>query len=258
MRQSAQCDLSCYPSMIMSPFALDRNVPLIGLPRGGQIGADTDEQKGVGTSGGTGAGAQQTTAGLGCRSIVARELPASEAAVEAVSGGRSCGAEAQQCGRKLESRSRREVSTAGAAAGAGKVRRSGGRAIWADAGGRTLGVGGRTEDSCRNAAAVDADGRVVESGAETAAASSPPRAPRAFWRDGADGRQFSRLAGGAGPAGLLDRFGRRRDQHDVGATGRARDDLGGGGCIARLDGTLRGCRSRCTWIGRMCTNVRPR
>src|SRR6202163_2737277 len=75
--------------MIMSPFALDRNVPLIGLPRGGQIGADTDEQKGVGTSGGTGAGAQQTTAGLGCRSIVARELPASEAAVEAGAGGSS-------------------------------------------------------------------------------------------------------------------------------------------------------------------------
>src|SRR6202163_4659345 len=135
----SQGDLNCCPSMIMSPFALDRNVPLIGLPRGGQIGADTDEQKGVGTSGGTGAGAQQTTAGLGCRSIVARELPASEAAVEAVSGGRSCGAEAPQCGRKLESRSRREVSTAGAAA-------------------------------------VDADGRVVESRAKTAAASSPPGA----------------------------------------------------------------------------------
>src|SRR3979490_3308669 len=53
----------CCPSMIMSPFVLDRNVPLIGLPRGGPIGADTDEQAGVGTSGSIGAGAQQTTAG---------------------------------------------------------------------------------------------------------------------------------------------------------------------------------------------------
>src|SRR2546427_11772165 len=36
--------------MIMSPFVLDRNVPLIGPPRGGQIGADGDEQEGVGKS----------------------------------------------------------------------------------------------------------------------------------------------------------------------------------------------------------------
>src|SRR6202165_6246263 len=134
--------------MLMSPFALDRNVPLIGLPRGGQIGADTDEQKGVGTSGGTGAGAQQTTAGLGCRSIVARELPASEAAVEAVSGGRSCGAEAPQCGRKLESRSRREVSTAGAAAGGGKGRGGGGGGDLGDAGGPARWGGGRGAGGC--------------------------------------------------------------------------------------------------------------
>jgi len=34
--------------MIMSPFVLDRNVPLIGPPEGGQIGTDRDEQAGVG------------------------------------------------------------------------------------------------------------------------------------------------------------------------------------------------------------------
>ena len=84
------------------PFVLDRNVPLIGLPRGGPIGADTDEQEGVGTSGSTGAGAQQTTAGGGCGSIVARELPAGEAAVAAVSGGRSGGAAAPQRGERAK------------------------------------------------------------------------------------------------------------------------------------------------------------
>src|SRR5713226_4381469 len=178
----------CCPSMIMSPFVVNRNVPLIGLPRGGPIGADTDEQEGVGTSRSTGAGAQQTTAGRGCRSIVAGELPASEAAVEAVSGGRSGGTAAPQRGANLESSQRREVSTAGAATGAGKVQRSGGRAIWADAGGRALGVRGWAAGSCRNAAAVDVDGRVVESRAETTAG-----AQRAFWRDGADGWQLSRL-----------------------------------------------------------------
>jgi hypothetical protein len=41
----------CCASMIMSPFVLDRNVPLIRPPRGGQIEADRDEQERVGTSG---------------------------------------------------------------------------------------------------------------------------------------------------------------------------------------------------------------
>src|SRR5712672_4550994 len=80
----------CCPSVIMSPFVLDRNVPLIGLPRGGQIGANADEQEGVGTSGSAGWSAQQATAGRGCQWTAAGELPAGQAAVEAVSGGRSC------------------------------------------------------------------------------------------------------------------------------------------------------------------------
>ena len=47
----------------MSPFVLDRNVPLIGPPKGGQIGADRDEQERVGKGGGTGAGAKQAAGG---------------------------------------------------------------------------------------------------------------------------------------------------------------------------------------------------
>src|SRR6266576_3516555 len=49
----------------------------------------------------------------------------------------------------------------------------------------------------------------------------------------------SPLAGKTWSGGLLDRHGRRRQQHDVGATGGARDDLGGGRWVARLDRTLR-------------------
>src|SRR5215470_3042735 len=51
--------------MIMSPRVLDRNVPLIGPPKGGQIGADGDEQEGVGKGGGAGAGAGEVRWGGG-------------------------------------------------------------------------------------------------------------------------------------------------------------------------------------------------
>ena len=53
----------------MSPFVLDRNVPLIGLPKGGQIGADRNEQGGVRKSGSAGAGAEQ----VGVHSPVGRD-----------------------------------------------------------------------------------------------------------------------------------------------------------------------------------------
>src|SRR2546426_10548682 len=105
--------------MIMSPFVLDRNVPLIGPPRGGQIGADGDEQEGVGKSRSAGASAQQADAGGGCGAADARELPAGEAAVEAVWGGSRRGAEAPQRGTPIECGLRGEVSEEGARAGGG-------------------------------------------------------------------------------------------------------------------------------------------
>src|SRR5713226_1305837 len=116
---------SCCASMIMSPFVLDRNVPLIGPPKGGQIGADGDEQEGVGKSRSAGTSAQQAAAGGGCGAADARELPAGEAAVEAVWGGRRRGSEAPQRGTAIESCLRGEVSAEGAAAGAREVRWAG-------------------------------------------------------------------------------------------------------------------------------------
>src|SRR2546427_3779677 len=112
--------------MIMSPFVLDRNVPLIGPPRGGQIGADGDEQEGVGKSRSAGASAQQAAAGGGCGAADARELPAGQAAVEAVWGGRRRGSAAPQRGTAIASCLRGEVSAEGAAAG-GRGGQGGGR-----------------------------------------------------------------------------------------------------------------------------------
>src|SRR5712692_9666416 len=198
----------CCASMIMSPFVLDRNVPLIGPPKGGQIGADTDEPEGVRKGRSAGAGAEPAAESGGCGSVDAPQLSAGEAAVEAVSRGRGCGSEAPQRRTTLASCPRAEVSGEGAAAGAGEVRRAGRGALWAHAGGGALGLGGWAEGGCGNAATLDAGGGVVESGAEAAAAPSSPRAQGALRGDGADGRELSRLAGGARPAGLLDRPGR--------------------------------------------------
>src|SRR5437763_4078425 len=136
--------------------------PLIGPPRGGQIEADGDEQEGIGQGGGTGAGEERGAGGGGCGPTSARELPAGEAVVEALSGGRCDGVAAWQRRAAVESRSRQEVSEESAAAGAGEVRRSGGRALRAHAGGGTSGFRRRSAVRRGNAAAVDAGGRIVE------------------------------------------------------------------------------------------------
>src|SRR5215472_15801148 len=194
--------------MIVSPLVLDRNVPLIGPPKGGQIGADGDEQEGVGKGGGAGTGAEQTAAVGGCRPADARELPAGEAAVEAVSGGRGRGSAAPQCRTAIEPCSRAEVSAAGAGAGAGEVQGVGGQALRADAGGGALGVRGWVAGRRRDAATLDAGRGAMEPGAQPAAAPTSARAQGALWGDGADGRELSSVAGGARPGRLLDRYGR--------------------------------------------------
>ena len=142
----------------MSPFVLDRNVPLIGPPKGGQIGADRDEQEGVAEEWKCWRGCGASNCGSWMRAADAGELSTGEAIVEALSGRRSGGSEASQRGTTVESRTRAEVSAEGAAAGAGEVRRGGGRAFRADAGGGALGVRGRAEGRCGDAAAVDAGG----------------------------------------------------------------------------------------------------
>src|ERR1700730_6825455 len=112
----------CCTSMIVSPFVLNRNVPLIGPPKGGQIGADRDEQERARKIGSASACAQQTAGARGRGTIDACELPASEAAVEAVSGGRCCRSETPQRRASIESRTPAKVSGEGAAVGAREVR----------------------------------------------------------------------------------------------------------------------------------------
>src|SRR5256885_14699364 len=112
--------------MIMSPFVLDRNVPLIGPPKGGQIGADRNEQGGVRKSGSAGAGAEQAAARGGCGATDACELPAGEAVGGAVLGGRGRGAGDPQRGGVVASGSRCGVPEGGGAGGGGGGRRGGG------------------------------------------------------------------------------------------------------------------------------------
>src|SRR5450755_1186780 len=153
----------CCTSMIVSPFVLNRNVPLIGPPKGGQIGADRDEQERIRKSGSASTCAQQTAGGSGRGAIDACELPASEAAVEAVSGGRCRRSETPQCRASIESRTPTKVSGQGAAVGARKVRWASRRAVRADVGGGTFGERGWAATRCGNAAALDAGGGFVES-----------------------------------------------------------------------------------------------
>src|SRR5450759_5325 len=100
-----------------------------------------------------------------------------------------------------------EISPAGAEAGAREVWGRRGRAIWADAGGRTFGERRRDADRRGDAAAMDAVGGAVEPAAQAETASPAPRATAALWGVGADGRKLSRLVGGA-------RSGRMHDEHD--------------------------------------------
>src|SRR5579863_441882 len=81
---------TCCASLIMSPFVLDRNVPLIRPLKGGQIGADRDESGGIAKGGSAGASAQWAAAGHRCEPAAARQLSPSQAVVEALSRGR-CG-----------------------------------------------------------------------------------------------------------------------------------------------------------------------
>src|SRR6516225_5415302 len=174
----------------MSPFLQNRNVPLIRPPKGGWIGADRDESGGIAESGSASASAQQPTAGGRRESADARELSAGQAVMEALSRGRCCGPEASQRGASFQPRLPAEVSAAGAGSGTGEVRRAGGRAFRADAGGRALRGRRWAAGECRDAAAVDAGSGTVEPGTEAAEAPATSRAQGALWGTGANGWQL--------------------------------------------------------------------
>src|ERR1019366_4899800 len=175
-------------------------------------GENRDEPEGTASGGSVGASEKRRVEGGGCREPGGGELPASEAAVEAVSGRRGQRAEASQCGRSERASQAGEVSQAGDEVGGGEVRGKRGRAIWADAGGRTFGERRRDADRCGDAAAVDAVGRAVEAATQAEAVSAAARATATLWGTGADGRKFSRLVGGARSWRMHDEHDRRCDQ----------------------------------------------
>src|SRR5205814_3383331 len=63
----------CCTTLIMSPFVLVRNVPITlkTSAKGGLVGKDRDESKGVGTSGSDGASQQWRSQAGGCGAAVA-------------------------------------------------------------------------------------------------------------------------------------------------------------------------------------------
>src|SRR5216683_3297679 len=214
-------------------------------------GENWDEPEGRATSGSIGAGEKQRVEGGGCGEPGGGKLPAGEAVVEEVSGARGQRVEASQCGASESASQASEISPAGDEVGAGEVRGRRGRAVWANAGGRTFGERGRDADGRGNVAAVDAGGRVVEPATQAEAVSAAARETAALWGAGADGRKFSRLVGGARSGGLHDEHDRRRDQRGGVAAGRGGDDLGGGQHVAVVDrkkgsaaGAVRGLEER--------------
>src|SRR5258708_351585 len=102
-------------------------------------GENRDEPRGTATGRSAGASEEQRIEGGGCGKPAGSELPASEAVMETVSGGRGPRAEASQCGTCQLASQAGEVSAAGAAAGAGEVWRRRRRALWSNPGGRTFG-----------------------------------------------------------------------------------------------------------------------
>src|SRR4029450_6941191 len=168
-----------------------------------------------------------------------RELSPGEASGAAVFGGRGEGPEASERGRRIESRAADEGARAGGGARAREVQRADRRAVWADAGRGASGERRRDHGAPRHAAPLDAGRRLVESGPETVAPSRAPGAQGAFRRAGATRWQFPPMVRGARPARLLDELGRRRDRPDARAAGCARNDLGGGRCLAAVDRGVR-------------------
>jgi len=214
--------------------------PKVSLREEATLEENRDEQGGVEAGRGTVAGAGGGTR-VGERGGVDRcELPAGKAVVEAVSGRGGSGTAAPQRRTGVEPSQAEEVSGEGAALGAEEVRRGAGEAVWSHAGGGAFGSRRWAGGECRDAAAVDAGGRVVEPRAQEKAAPPAARAERAFWGVGAVGWKLSRLAGGARTGAVFDEPGGRRHEHDVLAVARAGNDLGSGGCVASLG---RGTRS---------------
>jgi len=213
--------------------------PKLQASKGGRVEEDRDERTRVEASGGSCAGSRRRLDVGGSGGADGGELSAGEAAVEAISGGGAAGAGASERGAGIEPGEAEEATATGAAADPGEVQRGAGETLWTDASDGAPGGGRRDRAGRGDVAALDAGGGVVEPRAAKASASAAAGAEGTFWGDGAAGWKFSRLAGRARAASLLDEPGGRRDRSHAMPDGRGGDDLGGGGRAAGLDRALR-------------------
>src|SRR3970040_2212788 len=99
--------------------------PKLMTSKGVITGKDMDERKGVDAGGGVEPCQGRDAESAFGRDVVGRELSSGEAAGAAVSGGRSQGTEAPECGARVESRAADVRARAGIGAGAGEVQRAG-------------------------------------------------------------------------------------------------------------------------------------
>src|SRR5712691_8594070 len=88
-------------------------------------GENRDEPEGTATGRSAGASEEQRVEGGGCGELGGGELPAGEAVVEEISGGRGQRAEAWQCGTRERASQAGEISPTGDEAGAGEGERFG-------------------------------------------------------------------------------------------------------------------------------------
>src|SRR2546427_12594851 len=112
-------------------------------PKGGPIGANGDEQEGVGAGRGAGACAEWAAAVGGRGSAAPAELSADEAVMEALPGGRGGRAEAPQRGAAFAPSVRGEGPRGGVGAGEREGRRGRGGGVWSGASHPGPGVAGR-------------------------------------------------------------------------------------------------------------------
>ena len=140
--------------------------------------------------------------------VAGDQLPASEAAQEALRRGRGPSSGAWQCGPRVEPRQVAGSSQASAATGARELFGRAARALWADAGGRAFAAGPGSGNIGADPAAVDARRGTVDSPPQ---AQAPPLASSAQspLRRADPARRFApRLDRRTRPEGLSDELRR--------------------------------------------------
>src|ERR1039458_171357 len=221
----------CRNSMRMSPWQLDKNVPLgrdtvATRPQHGDINHESER---TGTNDGDGGRhGSETDTGAGVETDEGK-LPPEQAHLETVSGRWGCGVGASAAGPTQ--RAAQAARTAGPGAGAlwgGTLRR-----FRSDADGRTV-VEGNGGGGSRDAATLAVGGGPAHGASPPAKAPAMAGAQAEFRGDGATGRVAPRLVGGARPPVRVEGDGGRRDQPDAGAVLRGGDHAGQLRCAGRL------------------------